>query len=644
MNRRCHACLPHLSKGPHFVFLVMVGCGGDSGTTGPAPVGTVSVSTQVTQLTVGQSTTARATVLDANGHALSGRSISWSSSNPAVLSVTAAGDAATATALAPGVAHLSATSEGVNGNGPTLTVAARVASVSVTTILARLTEGEFTTATATALDPSGNVFNGCTHTWNSSDPSILSVVGGGPGSPRADVTALSPGQAQVFATCDGVRGVGPQMTVVPRVATVTITLGATQVVREETTTATAVIRDKTGQILTDRVIKWFSVDTGLAVVSGSGPTVTVTGRRQGSVAITANVDDKLGVSPELQVISPPFIDVHGSSLETCARTAAGRAFCMGQNFTGAVGDGTTQPRNVPTPVVGGISFATVAAGHWHTCGLSTSGTAYCWGKDSVGRIGDGVHDTIRTTPTPVSTALTFVFLAVGYEHSCALTAQGAAWCWGWNTSGQLGDGTTLHGYVPTAVTGGLQFVQIAAGNSHTCALTNSGAAYCWGSNYQGSLGDGTTIDRLTPGPVAGGLQFTQLTAGVTHTCGRTAAGDTYCWGGNTFGALGDGTFVGHQAPTAVLGGHKFEEVSAGDWHTCARTSAGAAYCWGSNSVGELGNDGAIAAHSPVPVAVVGGLGFVRLSRTCGLVVSGRLYCWGPAVNPATVLKRPTLVP
>jgi alpha-tubulin suppressor-like RCC1 family protein len=150
-------------------------------------------------------------------------------------------------------------------------------------------------------------------------------------------------------------------------------------------------------------------------------------------------------------------------------------------------------------------------------------------------------------------------ITTGGHHSCGLTERGSAYCWGWNGEGQLGvgDENRIDRHYPTAVAGGLTFAQISAGGSHfsaggghTCSLTTDGAAYCWGRNAEGQLGDGTTTRHLVPQPVAGGLSFTQISVGGSHTCALSATGAVYCWGSNYSGQLGDGTTTIRTAPTA----------------------------------------------------------------------------------------------
>jgi alpha-tubulin suppressor-like RCC1 family protein len=176
-------------------------------------------------------------------------------------------------------------------------------------------------------------------------------------------------------------------------------------------------------------------------------------------------------------------------------------------------------------------------------------------------VGDGTVTWRLGEPTPVAGGFTFRQITVG-RVSCGLTPQGAAYCWGDNYGGSVGDGTTEDRLVPTAVAGGLQFRQLSAGiGGGTCGLTVSGAAYCWGPNTHGQVGDGTiSLSRvLLPRAVVGGLTFRQLSAdGSNHTCALTQPGVAYCWGSNVGGQLGDGTTIDRGMPTAVLGGLTFK--------------------------------------------------------------------------------------
>ena len=342
-------------------------------------------------------------------------------------------------------------------------------------------------------------------------------------------------------------------------------------------------------------------------------------------------------APSLSTTSIPrsFRMVSAGSLRSCGVTTGNRAYCWGQNGDGILGDGTTtNPRMRPALVAGGLLFRQVSVGGNHICGVTTDDRAYCWGYNFSGQLGDGTI-TMRTMPVPVLGGHLFSSVRAGGSHTCGVTLSKKAFCWGRNSEGQLGDSSGLNRRQrPVPVAGGLTFRQVVAGNGHTCAVTTGDKAYCWGYGAQGQIGDGKIVERHWPKAVAGGLSFRQVAAGGVHSCGVTRDDRAYCWGDNFDGRIGDGTTTTRLKPVAVADGLRFSVVSPGGVHTCGVTLADRAYCWGNNTVGQLG-DGTTT-HRSAPVAVAGGhqIDLVSAgvgsdhSHTCGLTTGDKAYCWG----------------
>ena len=189
--------------------------------------------------------------------------------------------------------------------------------------------------------------------------------------------------------------------------------------------------------------------------------------------------------------------------QTCGVTAGGAAYCWGSNDVGQLGSGDTLPHATPVPVAGGQTYQSVSAGGLHACGVTTSGAVYCWGWNLTGQLGNGT--TVNSSrPVPVSSAMTFRSVAVGGMTTCAVTTAGAALCWGANGYGDLGIGVAdgnPHA-VPSSVSGGLTFESLSIADfGPVCGATKDGAAFCWGRNWQGELGNGGMSDRSVPTPV-----------------------------------------------------------------------------------------------------------------------------------------------
>ena len=279
----------------------------------------------------------------------------------------------------------------------------------------------------------------------------------------------------------------------------------------------------------------------------------------------------------------------------------------------------------------GTSWASLALGGAHVCALTSQGAAYCWGDNEFGQLGDSTT-TDALAPRLVTGGLRFAAIFAGSMDSCGLTASGAAYCWGLNVYGELGDGTTTDRATPTAVVGAPAFESLALRGGHNCGLTAAGVVYCWGNNWYGELGVATTTQmRPTPAPVPGAVPFKAISVGSSHICGLTPAGAVWCWGDGRQGELGDGSTQIRPAPGAVSGSNTFVALHSGGGYTCGLTSGGRIYCWGWNAIAQLG-DGTQTDRT-TPVAVQGGPIFTAIldgsnRHGCGLAGGGLAYCWG----------------
>src|SRR3989454_3312249 len=207
---------------------------------------------------------------------------------------------------------------------------------------------------------------------------------------------------------------------------------------------------------------------------------------------------------------------------------------------------------------------------------------------------------------PFHVGLTFTSIAAGVLHTCGITS-GGGYCLGNNYKRRLGgaSGALAFDSVPVLVSGGLDLASISVGANQSCGVTTSHAAYCWGINDNGELGNGTTSPSPAQRPVNGALSFTSISAGFGHTCGVTTDHAVYCWGANDSGQVGNGTRARSTTPALVSGSGTtllFASVAAGDRFTCGLTTGNAVYCWGDNQGGQLGNGTTVSSSTPVLVA------------------------------------------
>lgn len=319
---------------------------------------------------------------------------------------------------------------------------------------------------------------------------------------------------------------------------------------------------------------------------------------------------------------PGFVDCDQSAAKGCVSFATDPNNCGSCGKVCATGSCTKGvcDSSLVTATSLGVGFA-------HSCAMTNFGVK-CWGNNTQGVLGDGTSSS-RATPVNVLGLTGASQVAAGRANTCAVMSSGSLECWGANGHGQLGVGGRIDSPIPLVVSGIGAVTAASVGVFYTCAATSTDVK-CWGDNMFGQLGDGTVLLRLTPVSVVGFTAgATALTAGLAHACAAASDGILKCWGSNGNGVLGDGTSEDRHVPVTVLGLTGTRAVAAGAYHTCAVNGSGGVKCWGQNAVGQLG-DGTTTDHA-LPADVPGITDAVAVTagemHSCALTAGG-VQCWG----------------
>lgn len=254
-----------------------------------------------------------------------------------------------------------------------------------------------------------------------------------------------------------------------------------------------------------------------------------------------------------------------------------------------------------------------------------------WGYNSNGQLGNGTT-TGGLPPAPLSEPTDLTAADAGLQHSVALRSDGTVWAWGDNSFGQLGDGTTTPGSVTPRLVSSLTGVTaVAAGDHHSLALKSDGTVWAWGYGFDGQLGNNTTDVARSPVQVSALTGVTAVAGGKAHSLALKSDGTVWAWGDNAFGQLGNGTNVDSLTPVRVLGLTGMTAVAAGGYHSLALNSNGTVRAWGWNAYGQVG-DGTVQSPRLTPAlvsglnnatAVAGGFEFSLALKSDGTVAA-----WG----------------
>jgi len=334
-----------------------------------------------------------------------------------------------------------------------------------------------------------------------------------------------------------------------------------------------------------------------------------------------------------------IVQIAAGTTHACVLLGDGTVRCWGANVVGEVGDGTTVEKLGPTPVKNLVGVTQISLGinpnvaqGAHSCARLTAGTVSCWGRNTNGQFGNG---TTANSSLPKAASLNNIAqVAAGGRHTCARLGTGAVRCWGANGTGQLGNGTTTSSTTPAAAVANVTATSIGLGDAHGCAVLATGEMRCWGDGAYGQMGVGTTADKLTPALVTGLSMMTRVEGGNGFTCALDQGSLLRCWGHNVDGQLGLGNVTQQNSPMVVPGlmnvtGLSLGAKSGGGGHSCFVMAGGELRCVGSNAYGELGVGDTTSLSTPKvvnlpPVAeVAAGMQF-----TCARLVTGAIRCWG----------------
>jgi alpha-tubulin suppressor-like RCC1 family protein len=278
---------------------------------------------------------------------------------------------------------------------------------------------------------------------------------------------------------------------------------------------------------------------------------------------------------------------------------------------------------------------------WYSIVTDNKAAAWSWGNNDTGLLG---NNTLTCSSSPVSVVGGFTDwcrVSAGSTHTLALRTNGTVWAWGCGSNGRLGDGTTVNKSSPVSVVGGFtDWCQVSAGREHNIGLRQNGTAWTWGCNTFGQLGDGTVVSKLSPISVIGGFtDWCQVSAGKSlnpHSLGLRANGTLWSWGHNNLGRLGDGTTINKSSPVSVVGGFTdWCRIDAGESHNIGIRANRTAWSWGAAISGVLGDNTVIAKSSPV--SVVGGFtDWCQVSggggHSLGVRQNGTAWAWGSNSN------------
>lgn len=420
-----------------------------------------------------------------------------------------------------------------------------------------------------------------------------------------------------------------------------------------------------------------------APVEGKSATAVSTGFQHGCAIANGqlfcwgkNSDSQLGTNNTISTntpIAPVDSQLNTSSTNIATAISAGTdhtcaviassAYCWGSNANGQLGNSDASDQNQPTLVSGalvGKTVTLVTAGDRFSCAATDSYQLYCWGRNTYGQLGNNTSGSNSTSPVAVTMPAgsgVITALSAGTDHVCAVINVNVGvspnlpeYCWGLNSSRQLGDGTATNRLVPTRVTNSAAMGKISAGSTYSCATQTTDAyLYCWGVNgTNGMLGNnGAAATQYAATRISTGAISTNNVSGVTTGTNVACAilnntAKNVCWGLGTSMQLANSPTASSKIPvvssaTGSMNGKTVSLMDSGSDHTCAVAGDNSLICWGMGANGRLGN-GATGNSNPVTINSSGAIASRTVtavsagtSHSCA-IADGLVFCWGNYLN------------
>jgi alpha-tubulin suppressor-like RCC1 family protein len=342
-------------------------------------------------------------------------------------------------------------------------------------------------------------------------------------------------------------------------------------------------------------------------------------------------------SPQ-EITGRSYSDYSLGNTHMCAiGTSDQKLYCWGSGYNGTIANGIDYSLNSSfveyTPPV---EFDRIESGREYSCGIDQDQKLYCWGRNDKGQLGIGSKD-IKITPQEILVGKKWLDLSVTFYTTCAVTTENELYCWGYNSNGQFGNGSTTASLTPVKLSVSDDWLKVATSpRGYTCAVKTSGELYCWGTNSSKQLGQNNTSSSTTPLQVQTDTGWIDVAIAYDTTCALKATGDIYCFGEGNQGSIGNGGTTDQGLPTQIAYAANFTSLVERNKGFCALTNANQIICWGQGQYGQIG-DGATTTRT-TPVIINSGETFksvhsgTHAEGACGITTSDDVFCWGRATS------------